>query len=95
MTNSREIIRGSLHRGIHGDTEAQALLAEPPIALGRRWIDHVNQPETEAELATLRRSVVRGQPFGNEAWCTKVAKQLGLEHTYRPRGRPRITESKK
>ena len=82
---------GSLHRSIHGDTEAQALLAEPPIALGRRWIDHVNRPETEAELVALRRSVVRGQPFGDEAWCTNVAKQLGLAHTYRPRGRPRKT----
>ena len=57
-----------------------------------RWADigceHVNAPQTEAELAAIRRSVVRGQPFGGEAWAAKVARQMGLEHTFRPRGRP-------
>ena len=85
---------GSLHRRTQGDAEAQALLAEPPIALGQGWTEHVNQVETEAELAALRRSVARGRPFGGKAWSTKIAKQLGLEHTYRPRGRPRKVEPK-
>ena len=45
--------------------------------------------ETEAELAALRRSVVRGTPFGGEAWQERTAKRLGLESTLRARGRPR------
>lgn len=80
---------GSLYRRTSGSLNEQALLAEPPVALGRTWCDHVNQPQTEAELAAIRRAVQRGQPFGGEAWREKVTKQLGLEHSFRPRGRPR------
>jgi putative transposase len=86
---------GSLHRRINGSDDEQALLADSPVPLGRKWVEYVNQAETEAELAALRRSVTRGQPFGGDAWCAKVAKQLGLEHTYRPRGRPRKSQPKK
>ena len=42
-----------------------------------------------AELQALRTSVVRGRPFGREDWQRRTAKQLGLEYTLRPRGRPR------
>jgi putative transposase len=80
---------GSLYRRVHGTDEERALLAEPPIPLGRRWRDHVNQPQSELEVAAIRRSVVRGQPFGSDAWRRKVTRQLGLEHTFRPRGRPK------
>lgn len=80
---------GSLYRRTQGTAEEQALLAEPPVPLGRSWLEHVNRPQTEAELTAIRRSVQRGQPFGGEAWRLKVARQLGLEHTIRPRGRPK------
>ena len=80
---------GSLYRRTFGTAEEQALLTDPPLALGRRWIEHVNQPQTAAELAAIRRSVLRGQPFGGDAWRTKVTKQMGLEHTVRPPGRPK------
>ena len=80
---------GSLYRRTQGGEEEQSLLAESPVSLGSHWTDHVNRVETETELAALRRSVVRSQPFGGKAWTNKVARQLGLEHTCRPRGRPR------
>lgn len=80
---------GSLYRRVSGDARQQRLLAASPVPLGPRWTERVNRPQTEAELDALRRCVQRGQPFGGEAWCAKVTKQLGLEHTYRPRGRPR------
>jgi putative transposase len=80
---------GSLYRRLHGSAEEQSLLAEPPVSLGRDWCGYVNKPQTEAELAAIRRSVMRGQPFGGDEWRAKVMRQLGLEHTFRPRGRPR------
>jgi putative transposase len=80
---------GSLYRRTQGTADEQALLTESPVSLGRLWLKHVNQPQTDAELADIRRCVTRGQPFGSEAWRTKVARKLGLEHTFRPRGRPR------
>ena len=80
---------GSLYRRVQGTPEERSLLAESPIPLGRSWPDRVNRPETEAELAAIRRSVERGRPFGGEAWSAKVVRQMGLEHTLRPRGRPK------
>jgi putative transposase len=59
--------------------------AKPP----RNWIAIVNEPQTDAELARLRRSVNRGSPFGDDRWGAKIAKQLGLESSLRSPGRPR------
>ena len=80
---------GSLYRRTQGTAEERALLADSPVPLGKTWAAHVNQPQSEAELEAIRRSAIRGQPYGGEAWQMKVAGQLGLEHTFRSRGRPR------
>ncbi|MCE9543931.1 MAG: transposase [Planctomycetia bacterium] len=80
---------GSLYRRTQGSPEERALLTDPPVQLGRTWPEHVNQPESEAELAALRESVARGRPYGGPRWRDKVVRQLGLEHTMRPRGRPK------
>ncbi|MBW3539501.1 MAG: hypothetical protein KY476_04460 [Planctomycetes bacterium] len=50
----------------------------------------VNQPQTDAELDALRRSVRRGQPFGSEAWVQRTATHLGLGSSLRSRGGPRL-----
>ena len=60
-----------------------------PVPRGRNWLRWVNQPQTEAELKAMRESVNRDRPFGSESWQKRTAKRLGLEHTLRPRGRPR------
>lgn len=53
------------------------------------WLGEVNRPHAEAELAPVRRSVQRSQPYGDDGWATRVAQRLGLESTLRARGRPR------
>ncbi len=50
----------------------------------------VNQVETEAELAALRRSVARGAPFGTDRWQKRTAKALALESSLQPRDQPRL-----
>ena len=32
---------------------------------------------TEAELEAIRRSVARGQPYGNDAWRKQTASRIG------------------
>ncbi len=68
------------------------LLADWPVACPRNWLAMVNAIQTEAELAALRRSLVRGAPFGDERWSARIAQRLGLESTLRPRGRPKTTD---
>ena len=72
---------------------ARQLRDEGPVVLPRDWLRRVQRPETEAELAAVRRSVVRGAPFGNAAWQEQTAKRLHLESTLRARGRPRKTQA--
>jgi putative transposase len=79
----------SLWRRESGTAAQKACLSAWPVALPAHWVRLVNQPETEAELAALRRSVNRGQPYGPPTWVEKCAERLGLESTIRPRGRPK------
>jgi putative transposase len=79
----------SLWRRVQGDEEQ--LLDAGPVTLPRAWQQYVQQAETEAELAALRESVVRGVPFGASRWQQRTAERLDLQSTLRPRGRPRIS----
>ena len=77
----------SLHRRVAG--KRKPLLTAWPLPEPVDWPAHVNQPQTEAELAAIRRCVRRGCPFGRASWVDQAAEQLGLQSTLRPRGRPR------
>jgi putative transposase len=65
-------------------------LSDWPLPRPSRWPNHVNQPQSEAELAAIRGCLRRGRPYGGEQWTERMAHKLGLESTLRPRGRPRI-----
>ena len=71
-----------------------ALLHPGPIPRNKDWLDWVNRPQSEAELAALRKCIERGTPYGNESWQHATAERLGLESSLRPRGRPRIQKLK-
>ncbi len=80
---------GSLWRRQHPQASPPLALHPWPIPQPRTWVDLVNQVQTEAELEAVRRSVVRGCPFGAADWQAQTARRLGLEFTLRRRGRPR------
>ena len=80
---------GSLWRYVHGDSQQKTLLASWPLRRSPNWVEHVNQPQTEAELSAIRRCVQRGRPFGDELWTEQTIERFGLETTVRPRGRPK------
>jgi len=66
-----------------------------PVPLPKSWVAWVNRPETDVELQAMRRSVLRGAPYGAESWTEQTVKQLGLESRLRPRGRPKKEPGKK
>ena len=66
------------------------LISEGPLLKSPGWTQYVNSVETEAELASLRKSVARGTPYGGLKWQEQTAIQLGLESSMRPRGRPKV-----
>ncbi len=60
-----------------------------PVPRGPHWLEWVNQKPPEPELETIRECLTRGRPFGAPDWQKETADRLGLEHSLRPRGRPR------
>jgi putative transposase len=69
-------------------------LSDWPLAIPEDWLKYVNRAETERELEALRRSVLRGAPYGDEDWQQKAAKALHLESAMRRPGRPRREKKK-
>lgn len=83
----------SLYRWSRGTTQEQRLLSPWPVRRSPGWLEHVNEPQTDAELESLRRSVLRGCPYGDPTWSTAAVESLDLASTIRPRGRPRNSGS--
>ncbi|MGH8646544.1 MAG: transposase [Gammaproteobacteria bacterium] len=71
-----------------GDRNKPTLSAWP-VPLPDDWVLLLNEPLPSKELEALTLSVGRGQPYGSETWQQRMAKRLGLESAFRPRGRPR------
>ncbi len=78
---------GSLFNWLGGNSPIE--LAPWPIRRLPRWVERVNEVLSERELKTLRHSVNRSLPFGDETWTAETVKRLGLESTMQPRGRPK------
>ncbi len=86
VTRAEDWRWSSLWRRQHGEG---GWLADWPTLRPRLWLDFVNNPETEAEVAALRKCIKRGSPFGSEDWTKVAVKDLRLESSLRPRGRPK------
>ena len=77
------------HRLGSPEDPVRRLLAPWPLPPPGDWLERVNRPETQAELEAVRRSVVRGQPFGSPSWQKRAAKRMHLDYTFRRPGRPK------
>jgi len=75
----------SLYERSHG----QRLIAPGPLDLPACWLEIVNARRWRTELEAIQRSARTGRPYGSDPWVDGTAASLSLEHTLRPRGRPR------
>jgi len=77
---------GSLAR----ETSAEAPTLSPgPIPHPPDWVERVNAALTPAEEEAMQRGILRGQPLGDTNWQAEITARLGLESTFRSRGRPK------
>ena len=60
-----------------------------PVARPADWVERVNAPLIPAEDEAMARCLRRGQPMGAPDWQEQTSRRLGLESTFRPRGRPK------
>jgi putative transposase len=83
---------GSLYRWLAQPEPDPKLLSPWPLPRLPNWVNRVNEPLSEKEIAAVRWSLKRGSPFGDETWVKSAARRLDLESTLRPRGRPRVRQ---
>jgi putative transposase len=86
VSRAEDWVWGSLWR--RENQRGLGILSDWPVARPEDWLDFVNEAQSPAELEALRGSVSRGSPFGDDEWRAAVTKELSLEWTLRPRGRP-------
>ncbi len=79
----------SLWRRLHPEVDVPPPLSEWPVSRPQEWITWANEPQTDGELAEIRKSVVRSQPFGSIQWVDDVVRRYHLGSTVRGRGRPK------
>jgi putative transposase len=79
----------SLWRREHGSPAERGLLCEWPVPRQPDWLNWVNQPQTEKEIAALRLSINRSRPYGEPAWQQNTAQRLGLQRSFGKPGRPK------
>ncbi|HSA85839.1 MAG TPA: transposase [Nitrospira sp.] len=65
-----------------------AALHQWPIPRPQAWAEWVNADEHHEQVEALRRSVVKGLPFGSESWTKQMVTRWNLGMTLRERGRP-------
>src|SRR5678815_5231248 len=64
-------------------------MSDWPVKPARGWVAFVNTPQTTAELESLRQSLRRGRPFGDEGWVKRTAAKLNLTSSLNDPWRPR------
>lgn len=64
-------------------------IAPLPDEAAPNWLEWVNRPVTDAEIAAVRASVKHERPYGDPEWVKRTARVFGLESTLRSVGRPR------
>jgi putative transposase len=77
----------SSHASRKNDTAARTM-DDLPIPLPCSWTKYVDTPMSGSEVERVRLSIKRQSPYGNLDWQEKMCKDLKLESTIRPRGRP-------
>ena len=76
---------------LSGQAEAPAWLLPAsrwPLKRPADWLEWVNTPQTPNEEAEVQACIKRGRPYGSPRWTKQTARDMDLESTLTPRGRP-------
>jgi putative transposase len=71
-----------------GTEQQKKILSLWPIEIPKNYLSILNEPQSAQEELTIRHSVIRSSPYGQNEWVQIIAKRFNLESTLRPKGRP-------
>ena len=84
VPRAEELPWRSLYRWLYGAADDKPVLASWPLPRQSGWVECVNAPQSEAELAAIRRSVERGSPYGSGPWNERTVRRLALRIDHPP-----------
>jgi putative transposase len=70
-------------------TRGSVSLQEWPMKRHAEWSQWVNADELQEQIEAVRRSVIKGQPYGSEPWVKQMVTQWNWGATVRARVRPK------
>lgn len=79
----------SVWRREKGTINQKKLLSPWPVLVPKKYVNWLNQTQTEDEEEAIKRSIMKGSPHGGDAWVDGVVKKFNLEQTLRKVGRPK------
>lgn len=79
----------SLSRRLSKNVKKKKIISDWPIPEPKDYLSFVNTPQSKEEEENIKTSVVKGKPFGSDAWIEEMIIKFGLKATMRPAGRPK------
>ena len=79
----------SLYIREKGNENQKKILDQWPVDVPSDYIFWANEPQTSEELELLRRSVIKGKPYGDDDWTGDIIKKFNLKSTLKNPGRPK------
>lgn len=79
----------SLYRRLRNNKEDQKLLSVLPTDLPSNYQESVNDVLGEEDLKPIRYSLIKGAPYGREAWVEDMVERYNLGSTLHGPGRPK------
>ena len=73
----------------NGAAKQKKLLSIWPVSMPKDYSNWLNQAQTEDEEEVIRKSIIKGIPYGSSSWVDNAVKSFGLEQTLRKVGRPK------
>ena len=80
----------SVWRRENGDIKQKKLLSDWPVAIPEDFLLILNQIQIKSDEEVIEKSIIKGNPLGDEFWVAVAVKQFGLEQTLRNVGRPKL-----
>ncbi len=80
---------GSVWRRENGAEKQKKLLSKWIIDEPKDYLKYLNEPQNENEEKAIQNSILRGSPYGEDSWVSKIIKRFKLESTVKLKGRPK------
>ena len=79
----------SVWRREYGTSAQKKILSSWPIEAPQNYIQCLNEPQADEELLSIRKSVNKNVPFGDDVWRMEMIDKFKLGQTLRGIGRPK------